>query len=150
MSTSMWVQHLQYGDNQLYCAINCYCILLPRRMVSRNFRWILSQCFIWLCMYVSGHPNFIFLCYRKKLIGLDDLLKDYETEQKRRNEKKSKGDKIKPAYDAEDEVDDATEAQLSECVDKCQKEAGAVSLYSFELLCRINQFHITSNVFFNR
>ncbi|KAL8501322.1 hypothetical protein ACS0TY_020751 [Phlomoides rotata] len=64
---------------------------------------------------------------RKKLIGLDDLLKDYENEQKRRNEKKSKHNKFKMASDAEDEVDDVTEARLSECVDKCQKEINQIN-----------------------
>ncbi|KAL0436379.1 UNVERIFIED_CONTAM: hypothetical protein Sradi_0345800 [Sesamum radiatum] len=58
-----------------------------------------------------------------KLIYLDDLLADFEKEQKRLNERKSKQKKVRKVSDADDEIDDATESRLSECVDKCQKEA---------------------------
>ncbi|KAL0417673.1 UNVERIFIED_CONTAM: hypothetical protein Sradi_1180800 [Sesamum radiatum] len=60
---------------------------------------------------------------KKKLIYLDDLLADFEKEQKKINERKSKQKKIRKVRDADDEIDDATETRLSECVDKCQKEA---------------------------
>ncbi|KAL6506425.1 hypothetical protein OROGR_024606 [Orobanche gracilis] len=63
---------------------------------------------------------------KKKLIGLDDLLEDFQKEQKRLDEKEFKQKKIRKVYDAEDEVDDATEAQLSECVDKCQKQINQI------------------------
>ncbi|KAL0369608.1 UNVERIFIED_CONTAM: hypothetical protein Sangu_0278900 [Sesamum angustifolium] len=59
----------------------------------------------------------------KKLIYLDDLLADFEKEQKKINERKSKQKKVRKVRDADDEIDDATETRLSECVDKCQKEA---------------------------
>ncbi|KAI3450624.1 hypothetical protein Pfo_007289 [Paulownia fortunei] len=64
---------------------------------------------------------------KKKLIGLDDLLEDYKKEQKRLNERKSKQKKIRKVSDAEDEVYDAAEARLSECVDKCQKEISQIN-----------------------
>ncbi|KAK6141734.1 hypothetical protein DH2020_024536 [Rehmannia glutinosa] len=78
---------------------------------------------------------FLYNCYSlhfpetvwKKLIGLDDLLEDYQKEQKRLNERKSKQQKIRKVSDAEDEVDDDTEARLSECVDKCQKEINQIN-----------------------
>ncbi|KZV47201.1 hypothetical protein F511_05252 [Dorcoceras hygrometricum] len=60
---------------------------------------------------------------KKKLIDLDDLLEDYQKEQKKINEKKSKRTKIRKVSEGEDEFDDATEARLAECVDKCEKEA---------------------------
>ncbi|KAG8387596.1 hypothetical protein BUALT_Bualt02G0037700 [Buddleja alternifolia] len=41
---------------------------------------------------------------KKKLIGLDDLLVDYEKEQKRLNDKKSKQKKIRKVCDAEQEI----------------------------------------------
>ncbi|KAL3618743.1 hypothetical protein CASFOL_037405 [Castilleja foliolosa] len=63
---------------------------------------------------------------KKKLIGLDDLLEDYQREQKRLNDKKCKQKKFRKFCDAEDEADDATEARLSECVDKCQKEINQI------------------------
>ncbi|XP_047975202.1 uncharacterized protein LOC125217722 isoform X1 [Salvia hispanica] len=59
---------------------------------------------------------------RKKLIGLDDLLHDIQKEQKRLDEKKLKQKKIRKAFDAEDDEEDAEAALLSECVDKCEKE----------------------------
>ncbi|KAL1547291.1 hypothetical protein AAHA92_23788 [Salvia divinorum] len=59
---------------------------------------------------------------RKKLIGLDDLLHDIQKEQKRLDEKKIKQKKFRQAFDAYDDVVDAEEALLSECVDKCEKE----------------------------
>lgn len=65
-------------------------------------------------------------------------MKDYENEQKRRNERKSKQNKVKAACDAEDEFNDATEARLSECVDKCQKEARvSLSIHLSSFVCRI-------------
>ncbi|PIN09608.1 hypothetical protein CDL12_17816 [Handroanthus impetiginosus] len=64
---------------------------------------------------------------KKKLISLDDLVEDFEKEKKRLNERKSKQKKIQKVCDEEDEVEDATEAQLSECVDKCQKEINQIN-----------------------
>ncbi|XP_075490899.1 uncharacterized protein LOC142529285 isoform X1 [Primulina tabacum] len=63
---------------------------------------------------------------KKKLIGLDDLLEDYQKEQKILDEKKSKRTNIRNVSEAEDEFDDASEARLSECVDKCEKEMNQV------------------------
>ncbi|KAL0460137.1 UNVERIFIED_CONTAM: hypothetical protein Slati_0640900 [Sesamum latifolium] len=51
---------------------------------------------------------------KKKLIYLDDLLADFEKEQKRHNERKSKQKKVRKVRDADDEIDDATETRLSE------------------------------------
>lgn len=73
--------------------------------------------------YFSWKGSIIFSSHRKKLIGLDDLLEDYQKEQKKLDEKKSKRTKIRKVSEAEYEFDDATEARLSECVDKCEKEA---------------------------
>ncbi|XP_020552430.1 uncharacterized protein LOC105170218 [Sesamum indicum] len=64
---------------------------------------------------------------KKKLIYLDDLLADFEKEQKRLNERKSKQKKVRKVRDADDEIDDATETRLSECVDKCQKEINQIN-----------------------
>ncbi|KAK4440686.1 hypothetical protein Salat_0403500 [Sesamum alatum] len=64
---------------------------------------------------------------RKKLIYLDDLLEDFEKEQKRLNERKSKQKKVKKVLDADEEIDDDTETRLSECVDKCQKEINQIN-----------------------
>ncbi|CAA0815032.1 Unknown protein [Striga hermonthica] len=64
---------------------------------------------------------------KKKLIGLDDLLKDYQREQKRLNDNKSKQKNIRKSCDLDDEVDDAAEARLSECVEKCQKEINQIN-----------------------
>ncbi|KAL3828499.1 hypothetical protein ACJIZ3_017301 [Penstemon smallii] len=63
---------------------------------------------------------------KKKLIGLDDLLEDHVREQEIK-EKKFKRRKIRNVSDSEDEVDDAAEAQLSECVDKCQTEINKIN-----------------------
>lgn len=72
--------------------------------------------------------------YRKKLIGLDALLEDYQKDQKKLNEKKNKQKKVRKICDAEDEDDDAEVARLSECVDKCEKQAWFSSYFCFELL----------------
>ncbi|KAH6818875.1 hypothetical protein C2S51_002478 [Perilla frutescens var. frutescens] len=64
---------------------------------------------------------------RKKLIGLDDLLDDIQKEKKRLNEKKIKQKKNRKVCDAEDEDEDAEEARLTECVDKCEKEINQIN-----------------------
>ncbi|XP_051134496.1 uncharacterized protein LOC127253772 isoform X2 [Andrographis paniculata] len=64
---------------------------------------------------------------KKKVIDLDDLLEAHKKEQKKINEKISKQRKIRKVYDMEDEADDAAEARLSECVDKCQKEINQIN-----------------------
>ncbi|GER39694.1 hypothetical protein STAS_16325 [Striga asiatica] len=46
---------------------------------------------------------------KKKLIGLDDLLKDYQREQKRLNDNKAKQKNIRKSCDLDDEVDDVAD-----------------------------------------
>jgi hypothetical protein len=62
---------------------------------------------------------------RKKVIGLDDLLTDYYKEKSKIVEKESKRAKVKKNYSS-DEDDDRKEAELSRCVEKCQKEMGRI------------------------
>ncbi|KAM7522417.1 hypothetical protein LguiA_012319 [Lonicera macranthoides] len=59
---------------------------------------------------------------RKKVIGLDDLLTDYYKEKSKVIEKESKRAKVKRNYSS-DEDEDTKEAELSRCVEECQKEA---------------------------
>lgn len=58
---------------------------------------------------------------RKKVIGLDDLLSDHY-KQKSSVLEKSKRAKAKKSYSS-DEDEDIGEANLSRCVEECQKEA---------------------------
>ncbi|XP_057800779.1 uncharacterized protein LOC131016168 isoform X2 [Salvia miltiorrhiza] len=64
---------------------------------------------------------------KKKLIGLDDLLNDIQKEQKRLDEKKIKQKKGRKIFDADDDDEDAEEALLSECVDKCEQEINRIN-----------------------
>lgn len=83
--------------------------------------------------------------FRKKVIGLDDLVNDYLKENKKQ-EMKSKQAKAQKNYFS-DEDDDIREAKLSECVEKCQQEAQTFLclLYLF-LVLLIGS--ITTNLYF--
>lgn len=50
-------------------------------------------------------------------------MKDIQKEQKGINEKNIKQKRVQKVFDADDDEEDADEALLSECVDKCEKEA---------------------------
>lgn len=66
---------------------------------------------------------------------------DIQKEQKRLDEKKIKQKKIRKAFDAEDDDEEAEAALLSECVDKCEKEA-----WSFLFFCMRLYVHIFFSV----
>ncbi|XP_052188036.1 uncharacterized protein LOC127798485 isoform X2 [Diospyros lotus] len=62
---------------------------------------------------------------RRKLIGLDDLLKDHLQENKTLEMKSKRAKARKNDYSDDDEDD--REVKLSECVEKCQREMGQIS-----------------------
>lgn len=60
-------------------------------------------------------------------------MKDIQKEQKGINEKKVKQKTAQKVFDADDDDEDAEETLLSECVDKCEKEAWFILFFFFEL-----------------
>lgn len=63
-----------------------------------------------------------FCFYRRKVIGLDDLLEDYYKEKSKLVERESKKAECKQSIDSDEENDvDDREIAFSECVAKCEE-----------------------------
>lgn len=64
----------------------------------------------------------VIFSYRKKLIGLDDLLTDYYKEKSRAIERESKRAKATKCYDSDEDDDISKEVAFFNTIDECQQQ----------------------------
>ena len=64
----------------------------------------------------------IIFSYRKKVIGLDDLVTDYYKEKSRLIERESKRAKARKSYNSDEEEDTSKETAFFDTIDKCQQQ----------------------------